>query len=62
MLALLLGIGVAGILSPLLLPKADLMATPQAGCDLHRQACAADPAGWRTRIELAIAPHGRSRS
>jgi hypothetical protein len=56
MIALLVGIAGAGYYwSPLLLPKADVTATPQAGCDLQRQACAAVlPDG--ARIELSIAP------
>ena len=56
MLALLLGIGVAGhYASPLLLPKADLSASPEPGCDLQQRACAATlPGGGR--IELSIAP------
>jgi hypothetical protein len=56
MLALLIGIAGAGYYwSPLLLPKADVTATPQAGCDVQRAACAAVlPDG--ARIELSIAP------
>lgn len=56
MLALLLGIAVAGHYgSPLLLPKADLSASPEPGCDLQQAACAAIlPGGGR--IELSIAP------
>ena len=56
MLVLLLGIAVAGhYFSPLLLPKADVMAVPDAACDLQRQACPARlPDG--TRIELSISP------
>ena len=42
-------------LSPLLLPKADVSATVEPGCDLHRRACAARlPDGGR--IELSITP------
>lgn len=42
-------------LSPLLLPKADVGATVEPGCDLHKRACAALlPDG--SRIELSIAP------
>lgn len=54
-LALLLT-GFAGYwFSPLLLPKSDVTATPDPGCDLHRQACGATlPDGGR--IELAIGP------
>jgi hypothetical protein len=41
--------------SPLLLPKADVKAVPDAACDLQRQACPALlPDG--KRIELSIAP------
>ena len=54
-LALIL-MGVIGYkLSPLLLPKADVLVEPETGCDLHRTACAALlPSGGR--LELAIAP------
>ncbi|MDD5249141.1 MAG: hypothetical protein PHY45_09155 [Rhodocyclaceae bacterium] len=54
-LALLL-VGAAGYwFSPLLLPKSDVTANPDAGCDLHRQACGATlPGGGR--VELAITP------
>lgn len=49
-------IAVAGYkYSPLLLPKADVTATPAAGCDLNRRACRADIPGGGT-VELAIAP------
>lgn len=42
-------------LSPLLLPKADIAATVDPGCDLHRRACVARlPDGGR--IELSITP------
>jgi hypothetical protein len=42
-------------LSPLLLPKADVSAVVEPGCDLHRRACGATlPDGGR--IELSIAP------
>jgi hypothetical protein len=56
MLALLLTIAVAGhYASPLLLPKADVTAVPEPGCDLQRRACpAAVPGGGR--IVLSIAP------
>lgn len=55
-LAALLGIGIAGYwFSPLLMPSADVVATPDAGCDLHRQACGATlPDGGR--LQLSIAP------
>ena len=42
-------------LSPLLLPKADVTAIAEPGCDLHRRACAAQVPGGG-RIELSIAP------
>ena len=42
-------------LSPLLLPKADVSATIESGCDLHKRACAATVTGGG-RIELSIAP------
>lgn len=42
-------------LSPLLLPKADVSATVEPGCDLHKRACTARlPDGGR--IELSITP------
>lgn len=55
-LAALVLIAAAGYrYSPLLLPKSDVAAEPDGGCDLHRQACgAALPGGGR--IELAITP------
>ena len=56
MLALLLGIAVAGhYFSPLLLPKTDLQARPDPACDLQRQACAA-PLADGGRVELSILP------
>lgn len=42
-------------LSPLLLPKADVSAVAEPGCDLHRRACAAQVPGGGL-IELSIAP------
>ncbi len=49
-------IGVVGYkLSPLLLAPADITATPEAGCDLQRQACRAALPDGRS-IELSIAP------
>jgi hypothetical protein len=42
-------------LSPLLMPKADVSATADPGCDLHKRACAAQVPGGG-RIELSIAP------
>lgn len=55
-LVALLLVGVGGYwFSPLLLPKSDVAATPDGGCDLHRQACGATlPDGGR--IELSIEP------
>ncbi len=55
-LALIL-IGIVGYkLSPLLIPKADVTITPDAGCDLHKSACsAALPSGGR--LTLALSPH-----
>ena len=55
-LAVLIVIGAGGYwLSPLLLPKADVVANPDPGCDLHRQACGATlPAGGK--IQIAITP------
>lgn len=42
-------------LSPLLMPKIDVSATVEPGCDLHKRACAARlPDGGR--IELSITP------
>ena len=56
MVALLIGIAVAGHLaSPLLLPKADVTASPEPGCNLQQRACGALlPGGGR--IELSIMP------
>lgn len=42
-------------LSPLLMPKADVAATAEPGCDLHKRACAAEVPGGG-RIELSIGP------
>ena len=55
-LAALVAIGIAGYrFSPLLLPSADVVATPDAGCDLHRGPCGATlPGGGR--IELSLTP------
>lgn len=54
--AALLGVGAAGYhFSPLLLPKSDVVATPDPNCNLHERACGATlPGGGR--IELSIAP------
>ncbi|MDP1652771.1 MAG: hypothetical protein Q8L56_08615 [Rhodocyclaceae bacterium] len=56
-LALIL-IGVIGYkLSPLLLPRADVTVSPDAGCDLHRNACAASlPQGGKLRFALTPRP------
>ncbi len=56
-LALIL-IGVIGYkLSPLLLPKADVVAQPDPGCDLQRAPCtAALPQGGRLRFSLLPRP------
>lgn len=54
-LALIL-VGVIGYkLSPLLLPRADVVVAPEAGCDLQRQACAAMLPGG-ARLSFSIAP------
>jgi hypothetical protein len=54
--AALLAVGGAGYyFSPLLLPKSDVVATPEPNCSLHERACgAALPDG--DRIELTLAP------
>jgi hypothetical protein len=56
-LALIL-IGVMGYkLSPLLLPRADVTATPDPGCDLQQGPCAAAlPQGGRLRFALTPRP------
>lgn len=56
-LALIL-IGVVGYkLSPLLLPRADVTANPDPGCDLQHGPCAAAlPQGGRLRFTLAPRP------
>lgn len=56
-LALVL-IGVIGYkLSPLLMPKADVIANPDPLCDLHRTACAASlPSGGRILFSLTPRP------
>lgn len=44
-------------LSPILLPKADLTVQPEAGCDLHKQACAAQlPDGGRVELSSSVLP------
>jgi len=54
-LALIL-VGVVGYkLSPLLLPRADVLVEPEPGCDLHRAACRAQLPEGR-RLELSIEP------
>jgi len=47
--------GVVGYkLSPLLLPRADIVAEPETGCDLQRQACTATlPEGGRLTFSIA---------
>ncbi|MCX7168574.1 MAG: hypothetical protein NTV11_20195 [Rhodocyclales bacterium] len=56
MIVALLALALIGTyLSPLLLPKADVTAVPEPGCDLQRRACsAALPQGGR--LELSITP------
>ncbi|MDP2811699.1 MAG: hypothetical protein Q8O34_16295 [Rhodocyclaceae bacterium] len=54
-LALLLTAAAGYWLSPFLLPKADVAATPMAGCNLHRQPCAATLPGGAA-IELSVTP------
>lgn len=42
--------------SPLLLPKSDVSAVPDPGCDLNREACRASlPGGGQ--VELSLSPH-----
>lgn len=55
-LAGLLAVGIVGYrYSPLLLPKSDVVATVEPGCNLHRGPCFASlPGGGR--IELSIEP------
>ncbi|WIM06829.1 MAG: hypothetical protein OHM77_06060 [Candidatus Nitricoxidivorans perseverans] len=57
-LALLLTAAAGYWLSPFLLPKVDVTATPMAGCDLHRQPCAAilSDGGRSATIELSVTP------
>ncbi len=57
MLALIL-IGIVGYkLSPLLMPKADVTVTPEAGCDLHKTPCGAVlPSGGRLTLSLMPRP------
>jgi hypothetical protein len=55
-IAALILIAAAGYwFSPLLLPKSDVAASPDAGCDLQRQACGA-PLPGGGRVELSILP------
>jgi hypothetical protein len=56
-LALIL-VGVIGYkLSPLLMPKADVIANPDPACDLHQTACAASlPEGGKIRFSLMPRP------
>lgn len=58
MILTLILIGVVGYkLSPLLLPKADATAVPDAGCDLHVGPCTASlPQGGRLRFSLSPRP------
>ncbi|MBK6401968.1 MAG: hypothetical protein IPP18_13095 [Rhodocyclaceae bacterium] len=53
----LAAVAVIGYLySPLLLPKSDVSATPDPGCDLNRGACRARlPDGGQ--VELSLSPH-----
>ena len=57
-LALLMTAAAGYWLSPFLLPKADMTATPMAGCDLHRQPCVAvlSGGGRNATIELSVTP------
>jgi hypothetical protein len=56
MIAALAALAVAGHYgSPFLLPKADLSALPEPGCDLQQRACAAQMPGGG-RVELSITP------
>ena len=55
LLALVLIAATGYFYSPLLLPKSDVTADPDPGCDLQQQACAATlPGGGR--VELSITP------
>lgn len=58
MILTLVMVGVVGYkLSPLLLPKADVTASPDAGCDLHVKACGATlPGGGRLGFALTPRP------
>lgn len=56
MIAALIALGVAGQhFSPLLLPKSDVTAVPEAGCDLQRRACSASVAEGG-QVTLSITP------
>lgn len=56
MIASLIALGVVGQrFSPLLLPKMDVTAVPEAGCDLHQRACAANLSEGG-RVTLSITP------
>lgn len=57
-LAALVAIGAAGYwFSPLLLPAADVVATPDAGCDLHQGPCTATlPGGGQVRLSITPRP------
>jgi hypothetical protein len=59
-IAILLALAAVAVIgywySPLLLPKSDMSATPDPGCDLNREACRASlPGGGQ--IELSLSPH-----
>lgn len=58
MVLTLILVGIVGYkLSPLLLPKADVTVSPEAGCDLQQGACAAVfPAGGKLRFSLTPRP------
>lgn len=44
-------------LSPLVLPRADLVVQPDPGCDLQRQACAVElPGGGRAELQASPQP------
>lgn len=58
MILTLILVGVVGYkLSPLLMPKADVTANPDPGCDLHQGTCAAAlPSGGRLHFSIAPRP------
>lgn len=56
MIAALIALGLASLhYSPLLLPKVDVTAAPDAACDLQQRACGASLPGGE-RLELSITP------